>query len=846
MTSHERILEALAYVRPTDRDTWLRIGMAVKSEMGDDGFDLWDTWSQADETYRAADARSVWKSIHSNGKITIGTLFHDAKRHGWSGGKSNGNRHALSEAERAEREQRRQQEQEAEARRRQDAQREASEIWSSSKPAPEDHAYLVRKAVKAHGVRIYSGNRAIGNMSCDGALLVPVRDAVGEVCTLEFISAQGEKRFLPGGRKSGGYFSIGRHAGAIVIAEGFATGASVHEATGHATAVAFDKGNLRPVALALRGKFPDVRIIIVADDDYETTGNPGMTAAREAAAAVGGLVAVPDFGADRSDGAKDFNDLLLARGAEAVRAAIQSAQALPEPDTVTDDDADESSRIARRIAELAKLSRVDYDRARKATAKVLGIQLSTLDAEVATLRKELQGDAGLTFEDPEPWPAPVAGAELLLTMRAQLEKYLVLPAHAATAIALWSLHTWCLDAFFISPLLYPRSPEKRCGKTTLMIVVHELVRRPLLATNIAPAPLFRCVAEFRPTLLLDEADAWLKENEELRGILNGGHSRKTAKVIRCVGDEHDVRAFSTFCPKAVAGIGRLADTLADRSIIIPMKRKRPQDCTAPLREDRFDLSDIRRRCRRWADDEIEVLRQADPKIPTALNDRAADNWRALLAIADAAGGDWPREARTAAMALSGQADDEAIGTQLLSDIRSLFDRLEDFGRSDDDGGRAIASAALIERLGAMEDRPWAEWRHGKPITAPQMARLLRAFDVRPRTIRIGNQTAKGYLHEQFADAFSRYLPANSQAATPSQPHQFASESDASSRNSSSDAIRHIVTPAAKCDGVTVTQNSDVTASNGTKAYENRICDGVTAQNAPGAAAQAVTSDSEVF
>jgi len=134
-----------------------------------------------------------------------------------------------------------------------------------------------------------------------------------------------------------------------------------------------------------------------------------------------------------------------------------------------------------------------------------------------------------------------------------------------------------------------------------MIVVHELVRRPLLATNIAPAPLFRCVEEFRPTLLLDEADAWLKENEELRGILNGGHSRKTAKVIRCVGDEHDVRAFSTFCAKAVAGIGRLADTLEDRSIIIPMKRKRPK--TAPHRCGRIGstLSDIRCQCRRRAD-----------------------------------------------------------------------------------------------------------------------------------------------------------------------------------------------------------------------------------------------------
>jgi len=241
----------------------------------------------------------------------------------------------------------------------------------------------------------------------------------------------------------------------------------------------------------------------------------------------------------------------------------------------------ESSRVARRIAELARLSRVDYDRIRKDEAKTLGIQLRTLDTEVSTLRKEMADDPALTFEDPEPWPAEVDGAELLNGICAEVERYLVLPPHASTAVALWALHTWCLDAFFITPFLYPRSPEKRCGKTTLMLLVHELVRRPLLATNASQAALFRCIEEYRPTLLLDEADTWLRENEELRGILNGGHSRKTARVIRTVGEEHEVRAFSTYCPKAIAGIGRLADTLEDRSIVVPMKRKRVEDRTAP-------------------------------------------------------------------------------------------------------------------------------------------------------------------------------------------------------------------------------------------------------------------------
>lgn len=320
-----QLRDALGYVPPNDRDTWLRMGMAVKSELGEDGFALWDEWSQAaGESYDERDSKSVWRSIRPVGKVTIGTLFHEAKRRGWTGNGANGNRVSLTDAERAQFEQQRRLEEVASAKRRQSAQREATEIWNSSKPAPDAHAYLTRKGVKPHGARVYGGDRIIGGMTCDGALLVPVRDATGELCSLEFIDAQGEKRFLPGGRKSGGYFSIGQPSGVIVVAEGFATGASVYEAAGHATAVAFDKGNLLPVAQALRDKYPDARIIIAADDDYQTAGNPGMVAANKAAAAVDGLVAVPSFGADR-EGAKDFNDMMLIMGADAVRVAVESA-----------------------------------------------------------------------------------------------------------------------------------------------------------------------------------------------------------------------------------------------------------------------------------------------------------------------------------------------------------------------------------------------------------------------------------------------------------------------------------------------------------------------------------------
>jgi putative DNA primase/helicase len=202
-----------------------------------------------------------------------------------------------------------------EARRQADAAAGAAAIWEAARPAPADHPYLLAKGIALNGARLQ-----------DDRLLIPLR-ADGAIHSLQFIAADGGKRFLPGGRVPGCYFSIGnlKGAAALCIAEGFATGASIHEATGYPVAVAFNAGNLLAVAKAMRGKFPELRLILCADDDYRTEGNPGRTKAIEAAQAVGGLLALPDFGANRPEGATDFNDLHRARGAEAVKATIEAA-----------------------------------------------------------------------------------------------------------------------------------------------------------------------------------------------------------------------------------------------------------------------------------------------------------------------------------------------------------------------------------------------------------------------------------------------------------------------------------------------------------------------------------------
>lgn len=200
-----------------------------------------------------------------------------------------------------------------EVKRKSEAREKAAGIWLAARPAPDDHPYLIKKGIKSHGLRVH-----------DGALVIPMRDGA-ELHSLQFIEADGDKQFLTGGRVSGCYFPIGRPNGALCIAEGYATGASVHEAARRAVAVAFNAGNLLPVARALRGEFPDLRLIVCADDDANTPGNPGLTKAREAAQAVGSLLAVPDFVSNRPEGATDFNDLHRHAGPLAVRAAIERA-----------------------------------------------------------------------------------------------------------------------------------------------------------------------------------------------------------------------------------------------------------------------------------------------------------------------------------------------------------------------------------------------------------------------------------------------------------------------------------------------------------------------------------------
>jgi putative DNA primase/helicase len=346
----------------------------------------------------------------------------------------------------------------------------------------------------------------------------------------------------------------------------------------------------------------------------------------------------------------------------------------------------------------------------------------------------------------------VDGVMLLDEVAEAIRKHVVLSEHARDAAALWVVHTYLLDRLMITPRLAITSALKGCGKTTTLDVLAQLVFRPLLAANCSASSIFRVVEGFRPCLMIDEADSFLPDNEELRGILNSGHRRGGA-VLRNVGDDHEPRQFSTYSAAAIALIGQLPGTLSDRSVTISLTRRKASEKVEPFRFDRVEhLTLLARKLVRWTKDNAEAIVSAEPEMPAGLYNRAADNWRPLLAVALVAGGNWLERGHKAALQGAGANVDEGSRLELLlGDARDVFDGLT----SDKD---RISSAYLIEKLCEIVPRPWAEYgRSGKPLTQNKLARLLKPLGIVPQVLRIGIETPSGYYRRQFEEAWERYL-----------------------------------------------------------------------------------------
>jgi putative DNA primase/helicase len=430
---------------------------------------------------------------------------------------------------------------------------------------------------------------------------------------------------------------------------------------------------------------------------------------------------------------------------------------------------------------LSKLSDADYDREREGAAEKLGIRVTTLDREVARRKPKKESDnlqgQSIAIIEREPWPEKVDGATLLDEIVATIKRYIILKNSDAVIIALWLVASYAFMEFFIFPRLRIKSPVPGCGKSTLLDILECLVNRPHKVDNATVATLSRVIEQYRPTQLLDETDAWLKDDKdnEKRGIINAGH-KKNGAVERCVGDNQEVRWFFVYCPMILAGIGKLAGTIEDRSVSILLQKKKSTDKVARFRADRpgVAIANLARKICRFAEDHATEIGEADPDIPESIFNRAADNFRPLLAVADAAGGKWPKEAREV-MASAAKASDSTeteARLSVLADIKGIF---EDTAapkvreRSEKSGApiKCIHSQVLVDALIAIEGGRWAEYNRGKALTQTGLAHLLSDYLIKPYQMRIGTENKKGYDVAVFDDAFASYLAQD--AAQPSTP-----------------------------------------------------------------------------
>lgn len=369
---------------------------------------------------------------------------------------------------------------------------------------------------------------------------------------------------------------------------------------------------------------------------------------------------------------------------------------------------------------------------------------------------------------PDPTGPRVDGSTLLDEVEAFHRRFNVFPLDAAyVAVALWDAHAHLVDCFDSTPRLAFLSPEPGSGKSRALEIVETLVPRAMPTVNPSAAALFRSVGvdlDQRPTVLFDEVDAVFGAkaggNEELRGWLNAGH-RRGGVTPRCVGDSGNITVvqFRSFCAVALAGLGSLPDTILTRSIIVRMRRRAPNEEVEPFRE-RLHAAEghaLRDRLAAWADSVREQVAGAWPVMPDGISDRPADVWEPLLAVADAAGGDWPERARVACtelVAASKRTDKGSLGIRLLTDLRDhVFN-----------GADRMPTVLILAALTAMDDAPWGDL-DGKPLHARGLARWLKEYvtadnePVMARNIKTASgAVVKGYYAEDLHDAWSRYCP----------------------------------------------------------------------------------------
>jgi putative DNA primase/helicase len=561
---------------------------------------------------------------------------------------------------------------------------------------PPEHAFFQKSDIDtALGSVVAYGELA--DVDCTGNFIRALRNGSGSVenAVMYRVNDKGqlEQVFIPGALHLGHFTRYGEFASKMIVTLDDATAALIHSSTGETVVAALYPDNLEAVCEEILLHRPDTKITIAVDYKMGDLSQDSRLV-RHAMAIAG----QHDMKLAFSGATRTFVELQRASGSEAIAKQIEFAK-------VPETDADEA----------------DIPESPGALA------LPTATAQ--------------------------NGSSLMFDLVAAVRRHTVLPEVDSILIALWVVFTHLYHLFGIAPSLAVTSPEKRCGKTNLMIFLSRLCRAPYATSNMSEAAIYRRIEKEKPTLLMDEAETFMTKSKTMIGILNSGYKRTMGGVER-VG-KNGLEKMTTFCPKAIAMIGEMPETLKDRSIHIRLERKSPDEKVETVPEQGPDeLSLLCSRLVRWVADNSNAVARVKPEALGLNNDRAEDNAKPLLAIAAIMGGNWLERAQGAFEAHA-EAEDKTLshGEWLLTDTARAFAHR---------ASSQLLTADLLDFLYAQEEAPWRTFNHGRAMTARDLAGMFKQFGISSIQMRHGSgqeKVGRGYQREQFTQVFARYVKA---------------------------------------------------------------------------------------